>query len=145
VLVNAIVVMATPEHFAWLEGVATAMGVGFTTIVAVIGVPMQVLAVGVIVNVTVSGAAVELVKEPLISPLPLVAIPVTDALSLVQAKVVPGTLPVKTILVMALAEHIDWLEGVAIASGVGLTVMVAVPGIVLEQAGPLWYATLTRL
>ena len=123
-LVNAIVVMATPEHFAWLEGVAIAMGVGFTRTVAVIGVPMQVLAVGVIVNVTVTGAAVELVKDPLISPLPLAAIPVTPGLFLVQLKVVAGTLPVNATVVIILPEQIVWAGGVAIASGMGLTVIV---------------------
>ena len=44
--------------------------------VAVVGVPWQLLAVGVIVNVTVRGALVVLVSEPLIVPVPLAAIPV---------------------------------------------------------------------
>ena len=50
---NTIVVIATPEHAVCEEGVATAFGVGFNTTVAVIGVPAQLLAVGVIVKVTV--------------------------------------------------------------------------------------------
>ena len=61
------------------------MAAGFTNTVAVIGVPGQLLAEGVIVNVTVIGAAVVLVNAPLILPEPLAAIPVTVAtLSLVQ-------------------------------------------------------------
>ena len=40
-------------------------------------VPGQVLAVGVIVNVTVTGAKVVLVNEPKMFPVPLAAIPVT--------------------------------------------------------------------
>ena len=40
-------------------------------------VPGQPLAVGVIVNVTVTGAVVVLVNEPLMFPVPLAAIPVT--------------------------------------------------------------------
>ena len=49
------------------------------------GVPGQPLAAGVMVNVTVTGAAVVLVNEPLIFPLPLAAIPVTaTVLFLVQ-------------------------------------------------------------
>ena len=69
----------------WLAGVATAFGVGFTSTVAVIGAPGQPLAVGVIVNVTVTGAKVVFVNVPLILPLPLAAIPVTvTVLSLVQ-------------------------------------------------------------
>ena len=64
---------------------ATAFGVGFTSTVAVIGVPGQLFAVGVIVNVTVTGALVVLVNEPLILPEPLAAMPVTvPVLSLVQ-------------------------------------------------------------
>jgi hypothetical protein len=61
------------------------LGVGFTKTVAVDGTPAQPLAVGVIVKVTVIGANVVLVKLPLISPLPPIAIPVTvPILSLVQ-------------------------------------------------------------
>ena len=55
------------------------MAAGFTNTVAVIGVPGQLLAEGVIVNVTVIGAAVVLVNAPLILPEPLAAIPVTVA------------------------------------------------------------------
>ena len=52
---------------------------------AVVVVPGQPLAVGVIVKVTVIGAAVVLVSVPLIFPLPLAAIPVTvPVLSLVH-------------------------------------------------------------
>lgn len=47
--------------------------------VAVIGAPGQLLAVGVMVKVTVTGAVVVLVSEPLILPEPLAAMPVTVA------------------------------------------------------------------
>jgi len=51
----------------------------------VIGVPLQLFAVGVIVNVTVTGAFVKFVNVPLILPDPLAAIPVTvPVLSLTQ-------------------------------------------------------------
>ena len=40
--VNAIVVMAEPEQIVCVGGVATALGTGFTTTVAVIAVPVQV-------------------------------------------------------------------------------------------------------
>ena len=61
------------------------VGRGLTVAVAVIGVPLQPFALGVIVKVTVTGAAVKLVRKPEISPLPLPAIPITVAvLSLVQ-------------------------------------------------------------
>ena len=77
--------MVTPEQMVCDAGVATAFGVGFTSTVAVIGAPGQPLAVGVMVKVTVTGALVVLVNEPLILPLPPAPIPVTvTVLSLVQ-------------------------------------------------------------
>ena len=85
VLDNTIVVMVPPEHMVWLEGVRVVKGDGLTKTVAVVGVPVQPLALGVIVNVTVTGAAVVLVSVPLMFPLPLAAIPVTaTVLSLVH-------------------------------------------------------------
>jgi len=71
------VVMALPEQMVCAAGVATAFGVGLTNTVAVIGVPVQPLALGVIVKVTVTGALVVLVSVPLILPVPLAAMPVT--------------------------------------------------------------------
>ncbi len=68
-----------------LAGEIVITGIGLTTTVAVMGVPGQPLATGVMVNVTVIGAAVPFVIVPLIFPLPLAAIPVTETvLSLVQ-------------------------------------------------------------
>ena len=84
-LLNAIVVIVAPEQIVCDNGVADAVGTVFTNTVAVIGVPTHALAVGVIVNVTVTGNAVVFVNTPAISPDPLVAIPVTGmVLSLVQ-------------------------------------------------------------
>lgn len=61
------------------------VGVGFTSTVAVEVGPGHPLAVGVIVNVTVTGALVVLVNAPLMLPVPLAAMPVTVAvLFLVQ-------------------------------------------------------------
>ena len=61
------------------------MGLGVTITVAVTGVPVQPLAVGVMVKVTVTGAVVVLVSAPMISPPPVAGIPVTATLlSLVQ-------------------------------------------------------------
>ena len=82
---KTIVVIGLAEHTVCDAGVATALGIGFTTTVAVTGAPGQPLAVGIMVKVTVIGALVVLVNTPLIFPLPLAAIPVTVAtLSLVQ-------------------------------------------------------------
>ena len=64
--VNTIVVIAEPEQIVCEDGVATAFGTGFTTTVAVTGVPGQLLADGVMVKVTVTGALVVLVKVPVV-------------------------------------------------------------------------------
>ena len=53
------------------------MGLGLTNTVAVIGVPVHPLTVGVMVKVTVIGAVVVFVSAPLILLVPLAAIPVT--------------------------------------------------------------------
>ena len=71
------VLIADVEQMVWLEGVATALGVGLTVTVDVIGVPGQLLAVGVMVKVTVIGTLVVLVNEPLMLPLPEATMPVT--------------------------------------------------------------------
>ena len=76
-LLNAMVVMVAPEQIACDNGVAEATGDGFTWTVAVTGAPVQPLAVGVMVNETVTAAVVVLVKAPVILPEPLAAIPVT--------------------------------------------------------------------
>ena len=124
---NTIVVIAFAEHIVCEAGVATALGVGLTITVAVIAAPGQLLAVGVMVNVTVIGALVVFVNEPLIFPEPFAAMPVTvPVLSRVQLNAVPLTLPLKTIVVIALAEQMVCEAGVAIALGVGLTSTVAV-------------------
>ena len=84
-LLNAIGVIVAPEQMVCDDGVADAADPAFTSTVAVIGAPVQPLAVGVIVNVTVIGDAVVFVRIPAMLPDPVAAIPVTEAvLSLVQ-------------------------------------------------------------
>ena len=84
-LLNTICVIVAPEQIVCVSGVADAVDPAFTSTVAVIGAPIHPLAVGVIVNVTVTGAPEVFVKVPVILPAPVVAIPVTEAvLSLVQ-------------------------------------------------------------
>ena len=121
------IVAIGPEQIVCEGGVATAFGVGLTNTVAVIAAPGQLLAVGVIVNVTVTGALVVLVNEPKILPLPEAAMPVTFAvLSRVQLNTVPLTLPDKAIVVIAPPEQIVCEVVVATTFGVGLTNTVAV-------------------
>jgi hypothetical protein len=59
---------------------------GLTVTTAFIGVPVQFAVVGVMVNCTLTGSAVALIKLPLIVPVPLLpTVPVTVAvLFLVQ-------------------------------------------------------------
>jgi hypothetical protein len=124
---NTIVVIGLAEHIVCDDGTAVALGVGLTSTVAVIGAPGQLLAVGVMVKVTVTGALVVFVKVPDILPAPLAAMPVTvTVLSLTQLYTVPATLPVSTIVVIGLAEQTVCDGGVATAFGVGLTNTVAV-------------------
>lgn len=125
---KVMVAVVAPLQYTWLAtGVTT--GVGLTNTVAVIGVPAQPPVVGVMVNVTVIGNGLVLVKVPLILPEPLAAIPLTVAVLLrVQLNTVPGMLPVSTIVVIAVPEQMVWLAGVATAFGVGLTSTVAVIG-----------------
>ena len=79
-------VIVVPEQIVCDDGVATTtLAVGFTSTVVVMGVLEQPFAVGVLVNVTVTGEVVVFVKAPVILPDPLAAIPVTElVLSLVQ-------------------------------------------------------------
>ena len=78
-------VIVFSEHRVWLTGVAVTSTAGFTNTVAVIEVPGQLVAVGIIVKVTVTGAPVLLIKVPPILPDPLFPIvPVISGLSLVQ-------------------------------------------------------------
>ena len=63
------------------------------------------------------------VKVPLILPVPLAAMPVTvTLLSLVQLYTVPATLPVKTMVVIAVPEQVVCAAGVATALGIGLMI-----------------------
>jgi hypothetical protein len=58
-------------------GEAEPVGIGLTVTVADVGIPAQLLAEELIVNVTVTGAFVVLVSDPLMSVVPLEDIPVT--------------------------------------------------------------------
>jgi hypothetical protein len=129
--------MDPPEQMVCDAGVAVTVGVGLTTTVAVIGVPGQPLAVGIIVKVTVTGTVKVLFNSPVMLPLPDAGIPVTlTVLSLVQLKVVPETAPLSIIGVIVVSEQIVCDAGVATASGVGLTNTVAVTGVPVQVRPP---------
>lgn len=78
-LLSIFVEIVAPEQIVCEDGVASALGMGLTNTVAVIGLPTQPLAIGVIVKVTVTGLFVILVNDPLIFPEPVPKIPVTVA------------------------------------------------------------------
>ena len=82
------------------------------------------------VNVTVTGALLLLIRVPLISPVPALAmVPVIAGLSLVQVYVVPLVKLDKTIGAILSPLHIAWLPGDATATGDGFTSTVAVTAV----------------
>lgn len=124
---NAIDVVP-PEQSVCVDGVAVANGIGFTVMTTVIGVPEQPFADGVIVYVAVPGAAPLAISDcAMLAPEPAVA-PVTPVCAAVQLKVVPVTLLLKEMAVV-LPEQIVCAVGVAVAAGIGFTVMVTVIGV----------------
>ena len=132
-------VVAAPEHTVWLAIVFTA-GVGFTVIVNVIAVPVQVVAplvyVGVTVIVATCGVAVALVAVKLaMLPVPDAARPIV-VLVLVQLYTVPGTAPVK--LTAAVAEPLHSTCGpTAFTVGIGFTVILNVCEVPVQVTPPL--------
>lgn len=124
--VRVIAEVAEPLHTACVAGVATAIGVGLTVIVAVIAGPKQPPAKGVIVIVAVTGVVPGLtaVKDGTL-PLPDAVSPI-EVLLLVHVNVVPFTGLVRAIIVLALPLQTVWAGGVATTTGVGLTLIIAV-------------------
>ena len=121
-------VTVLPAHTVWLATGVTD-GVGFTVMVNVFGVPVQVtpplLYTGVTVIVAVCKILVVLVAVKLaILPVPVAANP-TVVLVLVQLKTVPATVPVKFTGAVGEPLHNTWLPGCPTV-GVGFTVIVKV-------------------
>ena len=86
--------------------------------------PVAMVSVGVIVNITLCCVLVLLLSVPLMLPVPLVRPETFTSWSLVQLYAILGKLPVKVIVVMALPEQLLCVEGEAVAVGIGLTVTV---------------------
>ena len=142
VLLKTTVLMPAPEQMVCEAGVAKASGLGLTVTDAVDDTPIQPFAVGVIVNVTVTGDSVVFVKIPLISPDPLAAIPVmVPTLSLVQPKLVEGTEPLNAIVVIFKPEQMVCDAGAGVTSGTGWKLMVAAAEFVSAQT-PLFTTAL---
>jgi hypothetical protein len=99
-------------------GVLTTVGLGFTSTLAVMGVPAQLVTVGVMVKVTFTGSALLLVSAPRmsVSDDPVASKPVTvPTLSLDQLNMVPGRAPVKLIRAIVAPEQMFCAAGVAAA------------------------------
>lgn len=125
-LVKLITAVGDPLHNT-CPATGFTIGLGFTVIVNVIGVPTQPLAVGVTVIVATSGPLVALVvTNGGISPVPLAARPIA-VLLFVQLKTVPATVPPAVplndiMVVVAPVQYALLLTGATV--GIGFTVMV---------------------
>jgi len=103
---------------------------GSSTTVEFTVAPLQPFATGVIAKVTVIAAEVELVKAPLILPVPLAAIPVTvTVLFLTQLNDVAATDPLISIGKIAAPAQIFCVKTEATAVGAGLTIIVTITGV----------------
>jgi len=101
------------------------VGVGFTVIVNVSGVPVHALAEGVTVMVAVTGVVpVFVAVNEFMFPFPLAANPM-DGVLLVQPNEVPTTVSTKLIAVVDAPLH-NICGGTGFKAGVGFTVMVDV-------------------
>ncbi|MBV6484102.1 MAG: hypothetical protein KFKLKKLM_00586 [Flavobacteriales bacterium] len=101
----------------------TTVGVGFTVMMYVDGIPTQLLAVGITVMFAVIGAVVVLVAvKEAISPVPFAAKPIV-VLSFVQSKVAPVVGLVKFVAETVAASQIMVSVGTTTV-GVGFTVIV---------------------
>ena len=124
--------VAAPLHTVWFAGCVT-VGVGFTVIVNVIGVPGQPFATGVTVIVATTGTIPALVAVKLaILPVPEAARPILGVL-FVQLYTVPATefVVLNTTAFVAEPLHTTWLD-TGLMIGVGLTVIVKVIGVPLQ-------------
>lgn len=119
--------VCAPEQIVWLDGVAVTTGVGLTVTVAVTGDPIQLPRVGVMVYVAVPAAVPGAVSVcAMLVPFPADA-PVTPVCVTVHANVDPVGTDVSAMF-GAVPEQIVCVAGVAVATGVGSTVMVTVIG-----------------
>ena len=140
-LLNVTAVVDVLLHTTWLA-TALMVAVGFTVMVKVIGVPLQVtpplVKAGVTVMVAVTGAVVALVAvKPAILPEPFAANPM-DVVLLVQLyTIVPPVLGLLNVTVVVdVLLHTTWLATAFIVA-TGFTVIVKVTGVPLQVTPPL--------
>jgi hypothetical protein len=122
---------AAPEQIVFDDGVAVTAGIGLTVMTTVFTVPLHPLADEEILYVAVPVADPVVVRIwAIVSPLPAKA-PETPDWTTVHENVVPATLLVSA-MDGAVAEHMVWAAGVAVTTGVGLTVITALTGIPMQ-------------
>jgi hypothetical protein len=122
-------VIAVFVQIVCVAGLGTSFGIGFTTTADVTVVPKEhpLAFNGVMVNVTVIGAFVVFVKDPVALPVPLAAMPVTVAvLSLVQLRLL--TAPVIPIGPIAEPEQVVCVSGLATELSVGVNSSAPISG-----------------
>lgn len=125
---------------------AFTVGIGFTVIVNVLGVPVQVIPLIVDTGVTVM--VPEIAAEPVFAPTKLAMLPVPLAgkpmavLLLVQLYTVPDTVPTKLIAATLEPTHTAWLVTAATV-GVGFTVYVNVLTGPAQPTPPFVYVGVT--
>ena len=125
-LVNATAPVAAVLHTVWLV-IADTIGVGFTPIVNVCGLPAQLFAFGVTVIVPVTRAfELFVVVKPAMLPEPEPANPIDVAL-FTQSNEVPLTEPLNVIAEVLAVLQTVWLV-IAATVGVGFTVITNVTG-----------------
>lgn len=133
-LVKLITAVGDPLHTNW-PATGFTIGVGFTVIVNVIGVPTQPAALGVTVIVAVIGPLVALVvTNGMISPVPLAANPM-PVLLFVQVTVEPAVPANMIIGVVTPLQNTLLLCGATV--GIGFTVMVKVLNGPVQVVAPL--------
>lgn len=124
--------MLVPLQTVVLTGTVTE-GVGFTVIVYVETVPVQLFAVAVIETIAVTGLDPALIAvKGGISPVPLAARPM-DGLEFVHVKVAPDVGLVSGVPATAIPLHNEIFAG-TLTTGDGFTVIVYVEGIPLQFA-----------
>ena len=129
-----------PLQSNWLAGWFI-VAVGFTVMVNVVVVPVQVIPplvkVGVTVMVAVTGVLVPVLMavNDGIVPVPLAPSPM-EVLLLLQLYTVPATGPVIVTAVVAVPLHTVWLA-ITFTDGVGLTVIVKVLDVPVQVVPPL--------
>lgn len=129
-LVGLMIAVVAPGQYDCVA-MALTVGVGFTVIVNVVGVPVQPLAVGVTVIVPVIGFVPVLVLVNAGTfPLPVVANPIAE-LVFVQLYVVPAMFPPGTTNVVKAPLQTVWFA-IGFTVGAGFTVIVNVVGVPVQ-------------